>query len=77
MIDLFPTVPPEQRVRPSNVKKPLRTITELSEELGVSRLSLAKLIQHRGGPKAKMKTGRNTWYDPVEVRRWYKEAVSK
>jgi hypothetical protein len=59
-------------------RKPLRTIKEMAEEFAISPQSLAALIKHKNGPSAKFRTGGtgttiNTWYDPNELRKWFKE----
>ena len=59
--------------------KPMRTLPELAEEFGVNMHSLQADMQHHGGPKPPIKHGGNymrsavTYYDPDEVRKWWKE----
>lgn len=67
------------RIQNGGRRKPLRTLKEMSEEFGITLVSLAMLIKNRNGPKAKYSTGlsstkRNTWYDPDELRAWWKKA---
>lgn len=69
-----------QRVRGGGARKPLRSLRELAEEFGVPHRTLqVKLARCKGAPKPIYSTGdqktasqRNTWYDPQEVRRWWK-----
>lgn len=71
-----------RRVKEKGYMPPLRTIDEIAEELGLTRAKLAALIRDFDGPKSKLKHSNNrttkaTWYDPVEVRRWYKGVINK
>lgn len=60
---------------------PLRTITELAEEFGVTSRTLAGLLANSDtSPSQVFKTGtgvrtsrRNIWYNPAEVRAWWKQ----
>jgi hypothetical protein len=56
---------------------PLRTFREMAEEFGVTDAQLrSKLERLDDAPKPKMKHQnrytKNTWYDPVEIRAWWK-----
>lgn len=70
-----------QRVRNGGARKPLRSLRELAEEFGVARKTLqAKLARCKDAPRPIYSTGhsktaseQNTWYDPIEVRRWWKD----
>ena len=69
-----------QRVRNGGARKPLRSLRELADEFGVPHKTLqAKLARCKGAPKPVYSTGdhktasqRNTWYDPQEVRAWWR-----
>ena len=69
-----------QRVRSGGARKPLRSIRELADEFGVPHKTLrAKLSLCKDAPKPRYSTGssktasqRNTWYDPDEVRAWWR-----
>jgi hypothetical protein len=57
--------------------KPLRTFREMAEEFGVRESTLKGLLSTRNGPKPELTSGsfrsvRNSWYDPAEMRRWWK-----
>ena len=65
------------RIKSGGARKPLRTIAELAEELGVPVRTLTSTFAQNDGPKPKYRTGggttvKNTWYDPDEVRTWWK-----
>jgi len=55
-------------------RKPLRSLKELAESFGVSSTRLAGLLGAHNGPKHKLqnKSPRVTWFDPDEVRAWWK-----
>lgn len=59
-------------------RKPLRTLKELAEEFGVTPTSLKMRMRYDPeGPKPVMHTlgtgtQRNTWFDPEQVRAWWK-----
>lgn len=63
-------------------RPPLRTLKEMAEEFGVPCAELASLLRHRDGPDARMDTTRSAsngkahWYEPGEMRKWWK-GVSK
>lgn len=67
-----------QRLRSGGGRKPLRSLKELADEFGIKPQSLKMKMQHDPeAPKPKYATGgtttpRNTWFDPEEVRRWWK-----
>lgn len=69
-----------QRVRNGGARKPLRSLRELADEFGVTHKTLqAKLSRCKDAPRPIFSTGdnktasqRNTWYDPQEVRAWWK-----
>jgi hypothetical protein len=57
-------------------RKPLRSLKELSEELGVTVMNLVWKLKKEGAPKpqlSKKKDGSNTqsWYEPEEFRAWW------
>lgn len=65
------------RRKASIVRKPLRTIAELAEELGIDKRRLGRLMSERGGPApvfrhANPHTRTSTWYEPEAVRAWWK-----
>lgn len=73
-----------QRIRAGGGRKPLRSLKELAEEFGVTPNSLKMKMQHDPeAPKPKYATGgssttrRNTWFDPEEVRKWWKARNAK
>jgi hypothetical protein len=66
-----------KRLWTGGARKPLRTISELADELGVTVRTLTATFSHHDGPKPKFRTGAktattNTWYDPGEVRAWWR-----
>lgn len=68
-----------QRIRTGGGRKPLRSLKELADEFGIKPQSLKMQMQHDpDAPKPKYATGgtgttqRNTWFEPEEVRRWWK-----
>ena len=81
----FPSVYDLAMRRLAGVKRsPLRTIKELADEFGVSSRSLAKRMyadpdgprrifrHHSGGGSSDYRTKSVSWYNPVEVRRWWR-----
>lgn len=65
------------RARGKGALPPLRTFTELAEELGLSAGHFAKLLSDPAAPKPVLRSrslsnGRNTYYEPNEVRKWFK-----
>jgi hypothetical protein len=70
-----------QRIREQGPFKPLRTITELADELGVTRQWLALNMAHGDGPKPSLRHAGSraeaTWYDPDEVRAWWRRFQSQ
>ena len=56
---------------------PLRTATELAEELGVARAAMVRQMNaDPTGPRARVDhkgTAANAWYDPSEVRAWWRK----
>jgi hypothetical protein len=68
-----------QRIHSGGGRKPLRSLKELADEFGIKPQSLKMHMQvDPNAPKPKYATGgtgttqRNTWFDPEEVRRWWK-----
>jgi hypothetical protein len=57
-------------------KAPCRSFNELAEEFGVSQNALAGYMSKFPGPAPRLthKTdcARNSWYDPMEMRKWWK-----
>lgn len=57
---------------------PLRTVTELAQEFGLTLRQLALLLgQDKDAPKPVFRHGcaagaRNTWYKPSEMRAWWR-----
>lgn len=72
-----------QRIRNGNIRKPLRTRAELAEEFGIKQQSLQAYMNHDPeSPKPIYRTGtqrtkKNTWYDPDQVRAWWKQKQDK
>ena len=69
-----------QRVKKEGPRKPLRTITEIAEILGISVQMLSKkMAQSCNAPKPavsnrnKAVSRRYDWYDPGEVVRWWRQ----
>lgn len=64
--------PCPKTVRP---RKPLRNISELAEEFGISPQRLGAFMAQNPAPEHKMenvtKNRRTKWYDPVEMRTWW------
>lgn len=64
-------------------RKPLRTFMEMAEEFGVSRNKLAQALGTEGAPKYELKNFgggwkiTNTWYEPIAMRKWWKERTEK
>ena len=60
------------RFRKEGRRKPLRTLKELAEEFGMTKMALAATLTKLGGIKpilyADGKNNRNSWYEPNEVR---------
>lgn len=59
-------------------RKPLRTFKEMAEEFGVSVSTLSGLMATRSGPQPRLNHSggcaqtRNKWFDPDEMRAWWK-----
>jgi hypothetical protein len=66
------------RVRKGGAHKPLRSKKELADEFGVSTYTLSGIMKSDpSSPRPRYSTGtsltgRNTWFDPDEVRKWWK-----
>lgn len=54
-------------------RKPLRTVTELAEEFGLTQRQLSALMRwsELNPPRMEMKAGQNTYFDPQAVREWW------
>ncbi len=70
-----------QAVKKGARRKPLRTLRELADEFGIEYRSLqGMIVKAAGAPKPMFSVGghrtsaspMNTYYDPDEVRKWYK-----
>jgi hypothetical protein len=67
-----------QNTKHSAPRTPLRTFQEMAEEFGVSAKQLSGMISRANGtfPKARFThnalSATNSWYDPAEVRAWWK-----
>lgn len=71
----MPGVNPQKYAFPGRNKvshKPLRTAKELAEEFGISSSRLCGLVGSRNGPKSRLSTGSARWFDPDEVRAWWR-----
>ncbi|MFZ7310280.1 hypothetical protein [Comamonas jiangduensis] len=71
-----------KRHRRNGRKKPLRSVSELAQEFGLSPAQLSTYLRSPDSPKPVFKHksafGRgNTWYDPKEVRDWMKARGGK
>lgn len=57
-------------------RKPCRSARELAEEFGVPLMRLVRYLALDGpAPQLVLRSGyavRNSWYDPEEVRKWWK-----
>jgi len=59
-------------------RRPRRTFTEMAEEFGLTHAQLKSEMRFSLVPVPKPElihhsnTGRNTWFDPDEMRRWWK-----
>jgi len=72
---------------PFGGRKPLRTVTEIAEILGVSTQRLTHdLRRDPDAPQEKMRGSTHghhnigkhrVWYDPVEVVRWYRQTYAR
>ena len=65
------------RTKTSFKRPPKRTSKELAEEFGITQEKLSALIRWNNGPKpfnkyVSMSVGSRTYYDPIEMRKWYK-----
>jgi hypothetical protein len=70
------------RIQRSGARKPLRTFTEFVEEFGVPKGVLQYALTEDGAPKvvltqANKRTTNNRWYDPQEMRQWWKNRKTK
>lgn len=60
---------------------PAWTLGECAAHFGTTAQSLTLLLRYRGGPKPVLRFGQNfvgtrrTYYDSVEMTRWYKGLV--
>ena len=66
---------PYHRKKGPAPRKPLRSLRELSQDLGAKPMTLALLINKRGGPKQRLATtgveGRLRWFDAAEFKAWW------
>ena len=64
-------------------REPLRTVTELAKELGVSTCALGRLLSEPGAPPPVFNNSRKSvahrakWYSPSQVRKWIKSRSAK
>jgi hypothetical protein len=60
----------------STYNTPCRTLGEMAEEFSVSTRTLSNLIISRNGPQKRLiqknLDGKVSWYDPIEMRKWWK-----
>ena len=67
-----------RRTQSGGARKPLRSLKELAEEFGLKPMALkGHMEMDIEGPRPKYCTGgnatpRNAWYDPDQVRKWWK-----
>lgn len=59
-------------------REPMRTLTEMAEEFGVSPQRLRNVITAHGGPGPELKheghlSRGQTWHKPSELRKWWRE----
>ena len=63
-------------------RAPLRTVTELAQEFGLTLAQMRGRLRAADAPKPVMvrrsqTAGQNTWYAPEEVRAWWKKTTEK
>ncbi len=65
---------------PKMQREPLRLLTEMAEEFGVTPKTLGQLLGRRDGPRPaiarRANVGLKTYYTPSEIRKWWKEVGS-
>jgi hypothetical protein len=64
----------KERIKSSGPRKPLRTISEMADEFGVTKMSLVNFMRNSETspkPKPVSKNSVSVWYDPDEVRQWW------
>jgi len=65
---------------PKVKREPLRLLSEMAEEFGVTPLSLGQRLGQRNGPRPEIgknsRVGLKSYYRPSEVRKWWKEVGS-
>ncbi len=57
--------------RGSAPRKPLRAFRELADEFGITMEQLGGLMSRHDGPKPRLRNT-DSWYDPAEMRAWWK-----
>lgn len=67
-----------QRVAKGGKKPPLRNFHEICEMLGVPELNMKAKMVRKDSPKPLLVHrsnggGKNSWYDPVEFKKWWKK----
>jgi predicted DNA-binding transcriptional regulator AlpA len=65
----------KSRVQGGGTRKPLRTVAELADEFGISKMSLVNFMRNSdSSPKPRpLKNRSAVWYDADEVRKWWRE----
>lgn len=66
--------------KPDGTRKPLRTVSEIAEILGIATTKLSRALSDPNAPKGMTAkslghcvAGKNrVWYEPFEVIRWYR-----
>lgn len=70
-----------QRTKNGGGRKPLRTFKEMCEELGVNEHSMKQYFRRANAPKPRLKSYgtrvKNSWYDPQEFRRWWRQVCEE
>lgn len=72
-----------QRVRREGYRRPLRSLRELADDIGVAHRRLVGILSaDKNAPKKKYQTGwngsqRNTWFDPAEFMTWWRSREAK
>lgn len=66
-----------QRVAKGGQKRPLRNFKELCVMLGETELKVKAKMVRKDSPKPVLVhksngAGKNSWYDPVEFKKWWK-----
>lgn len=66
------------RVKSGGAKVPLKNFHEICEMLGVKEVNVKARMVRKDSPKPKLvhkstSAGKNSWFDPVEFKAWWKK----